>query len=855
MSFRVQGAPSAIESNTRGAGMVEGSQLGDTFPGVLSSLQEDPGASRVSNLYYDAAVGSFRQPSFQRAFGSYNLSMNIQRFGDSGSVEINPDIYWKGPMLVRCVFNIPYTYHGPDSYVPSNIPRPLSYFGVQETPVAQGPPYYANDNGAYGMVDDSLANPYKAVSFAIQKASMITARPRIFYSWGAGYANLQGIRMNMGGAMSYVLDKYSNFIGIMASCPSLCQRAALMRASGNGTLIPDHANESRFGLTHETCEIGSIPQFSADGGVMSNSTVQASALAYGAGDQNGCSMFPGPVVEHWVVAIKTPQTNFGCGLHTDTRRPIDTRLFSSNFVFEIFTAPSLDTFVDSGTGYQPQLGRYPVQAKDWGKPWLYGMMIPQDYTTGVWASTDGLFPSMMYRQLSIPYFVNQDSSFNPSSWTLFTPITDSNLPSINEDDCSAHYFGLYNIDRTPKTNIGGAAKGDEASLFRTQNYTAWQVIAQSAGYSDAYGPGAPSQGPSRYLNQDQLPTPTYTTIINTLRLANDQLGAKDVLATRPDLTIYYPFQHMTTQVFFINQLTTSTGINPFQPYTAGQQTAFVNTAAGGMGFGGLSEVDCRTFATPPTSYQIPISTQIQIPVNPLTCMYLMVLREKDRMNLGYSSPNSYSPCLYWNGLELQNMLLSYSAQVLQRYDGYDEYHLQQLHERVEPLVVPFRGGCVVRRDLPLNNPEIIQNNTGYPGAWYNCHIYEFCMVDQLPFHNEAFFQQTPSFRGEMLNFSFNIMPTLRRYSPSDFDFRYNTAIKNQMDPATFAVFSRDYYTWVERLAPWCPGIPQTCCNEDPTSGVNWNLNNDNLSIIVVYAQNALWQLSPLFSKVIFARGA
>jgi len=848
--YRVQGAPTAIESNTRGAGMVEGDQLGDTFPGILSTLQEDPGASRVSNLYYKEAVGSFRQPSFQRAFGSYNLTMNITRFGDSGSVEINPDIFWKGPMLLRTSFLIPYTYHGPDVYIPHNIPAATTSFGPL-TGWNTTSPYnaYGNYNYAHpGLADAGVGVAGGNAAFFMQKASTINVRPKLFYSWGAAYANIHSVRMNMGGALNYVLDRFANFVGIMASCPSLKQRAALMRAAGNGTLIPDYINEHKYGLNHETCELGNLPLFSADGGVMSANSVSLSAQSYGGGGgvyQNGASNIPGPVVEHWVAAIKTPQTNFGCGVYGDHRRPVDTRLFSSNFVFEVFTANKMDTFVDSGTGWQPVCGRLPISTNEWGAAICSGLFIPQGSANALWLNTDGLFPSMCYRQLQLP----QITSGGNTLWSSF-----SVSPGVTSGN-STYYFGLYNSDVTPYTAIGGQADST-VDQYRATQYTAWPIIAQSAGYKDCYGASLPPSQPTNYLNSNNLPTPMYTTIINTLRLANDQLGAKEVLETRPDLAIYYPFQHMTTQVFFINQLTqNSTGITPFTNANQGWPiTNFTNTSLGGQGFGGLSELNCRTYLQAPTSYNIPLSTQIQIPVNPLTCMYMMVMREKDRMALGYSSPNTYSPVLYWNALELSNMLLTYSAQTLQRYDGFDEYHLQQLHERVEPLIVPFRGGVVVRSDLPLQDPSVIQENTGYPGAWYNSYIYEFCMVDQLPFHNEAFFQQTPSFRGEMLNFSFNIQPSLRRYKPGDFDFRSNTGI-DATQTSSMAKYTFAWYNYLERLAYYCPGIPGSCVSESAASGVNWNLNNDNLSVVVVYAQNALWQLSPRFTKMIFARGA
>ncbi len=848
--YRVQGAPTAIESNTRGAGMVEGDQLGDTFPGVLSTLQEDPSASKVSNLYYKEAVGSFRQPSYQRSFGAKNLSMPITRFGDSAMVEINPDIFWKGPMMLRTTFVIPYTYHGPDVFVPHLRRAETTNFGsVKNAWVTSGSSstpynslYGGNEFTHWGLEDASITTAQKA-AFYIQKAATCNVRPRIFYSCGAAYANLAQLRMNMGGAMSYVLDRYANFVGIMASCGSLVQRAALMRAAGNGTLIPDFVNEKRYGLTHETCEIGQIQQYSADGGAMNSTLVTNSYTNNGGiGYQNGASNIPGPAVEHWIACIKTPQTNFSSGQHTDVRRPIDTRLFSSNFVFEVFTANNLDTFIDSGTGFQPVLGRFPTSTNDWSAGYLSGLHIPQGSALNLWQNTDGLFPCMLYRQLQLPY--NTVSSTN--LWSSFSL-------ALGASGCSAQYFGVYDADLTGISTIGGPAES-YADTYRTMGYTAWPIIAQSAGYQNCYGPSPPPISATNYVTKDTLPTPTYTTIINDLRLANDQLGARQVLETRPDLAVYYPFQHMITQVFFISQLTSSTGSVPFANATPGQSSAFVNTSAGGQGYGGLNEITCRTYLRPPISYEIPLSTQIQIPVNPLTCMYVMVLREKDRMSLGYSSPNTYSPALYWNALELQNMLLTYSAQVLQKYEGLDEYFLQQLHERVHPLVVPFRGGPVCRSDLPLFDPESIQQSCGYPGAWYNAYIYEFCMVDELPFHNEAFFQQTPSFRAEMLNFSFNILPSIRRWNPHDYDFRRNTAI-DVTQTSSMTQYTSAWYSYLERLAQWCPGIPGSCVNESSTSSINWNLNNDNLSVVVVYAQNALWQLSPRFSKIIFARGA
>ena len=814
--FRTQGAPSVIQSNVVGAGLVEGDQLGDQLPGVLQSLQEGPEASKTSTLYYNENVGQFNQPSFQRSFGAFNLNIPIQKFGDSGSVEVNPDIYWKGPCIVSTVFTIPYAYYGPNVYRPTN--QKFDYMNSAVSFV-YGDRHGGGDQGYYD-----------------QYSSSCTVRPKMFYSWGAAYAAIRETRLNMGGAMSYVLDHYANFVGVMASCYSMTQRAGLMRAAGCGVMIPDFVNELKYGLTHETGELGMIPLYAADGGALSFDASNENYTSNGYTGQTGCTSICGPANERWSMAIKTPHTNFQNMFQH--RRPIDTRLFSSNFVMDFFSQRSLDTFIDSGLGYQPMLARKPVINNGVISAPFNGLNIIQAYNSCCYKLTDGLFPSMTYRQLQLPNY----------SAIVGAEVADQDR------------FALINADvRAAATDIPSASN---AALYRRAQLVDWQFIALSKGYHDLAGDNPASGSGNTYLSQDSLPQPTMTSIISASRLANDQLGARQILETRGDLCVYYPFQHFVSQVYRVNQLTDATGNIPYNPNAAiSQLTPFVNTTSGGQGFGGVSIQNMKNFNSPPISYQNPLNVAISIPFNPLTVMYIMVMREKDRMGLGWSTPNSYSPALYWNALELQAFNLTYSSQILQKYESLDQYFLQQLHERCEPLVVPFRGGPVVRSDLPLKDPSVIQNYPGYPGAWYNSYIYEFPMVDQLPLRNEAFFQQTPGFRGEMLNFNFWIKPSIRPWSPLDFDFRRATGLPdgytdfNLIGPgtATDDTYIQNWHIYVERLANWCPGIPQTACAE--SNSINWNLNNDNLLVVCVFAQNALWQLSPLNCKIVFARGA
>lgn len=822
--FRVQGAPSTIQSNVVGAGLIEGDQIGDQLPGVLASLQESPEASKTSSLYYNESVGMFNQPSYQRSFGSLNLPVPISKFGDSGSVEVNPDIYWKGPSILSTTFTIPYAYYGPVAY------RPMSSSFVTESAANT---WFGNTTDGSGAI------------YYLQTAGTVTSRPRIFYSWGAAYANLRQVRLNMGGAMSYVLDHYSNFVGVMASCVSLIQRAALMRAAGSGVMIPDYVNEHKYGLTHEAAEIGAIPLFSADGGLLSTTNCITSAQTFGQGGgskQTGPASVAGPLIEHWLAVIKTPHTNFA-SMH-QMRRPIDTRLFSSNFVMDYFTNSSLDTFIDTGTGFQPVAFQRAAAVDAVPPTNMQGYYIPSNKNSRIYKGDDGLFPAMLYRQLQLPNYLNLVGT---------------------ADVAGTSTFAMTNFDLTPLNSTAGVGTaGSTAQDYRGAQFTSYRSIARSPGYFATYGADPSLAPPTAYIGPDSMPMPQYNSVISALRLANDQLGADKVLKTRPDLCVLYPFQHFTSQTYRVSQTSTATGIIPYNPnvqLTAAQLTPFVNTTAGGSGFGGLSELNCKTYGMAPPSYQNPLFCAISIPNNPLTCVYIMVMREKDRVGLGYSTANQYSPVLYWNALELQGLEITYSAQTLQKYRSLDEYIIPQLHERVEPLIVPYRGGPVCRRDLPLNNPSLVQDSCGYPGVWYNSYIYELPMVDQIPLKNEAFLQQTPSFRGELLNFNFFIKPSLRPWCPQDYDFRSVTGPDtNFVLDGTFVPGSNTtntstsaWYTFCERIAAWCPGIPQAAVGETPC--MNWNLNNDNLLVVCVFAQNALWQLNPITSKVVFARGA
>jgi hypothetical protein len=364
-------------------------------------------------------------------------------------------------------------------------------------------------------------------------------------------------------------------------------------------------------------------------------------------------------------------------------------------------------------------------------------------------------------------------------------------------------------------------------------------------------PAVQAQAPPTLLTnanaRDNVPI-QCSTVISDIRLANDMLGARDVLLTDASKAIYYPFQHFVYQAYFL-------------PQSSGTVGPGVSTISSTAGFGNYS---AKTFGNLTMQNSIAALPQwlvnINIPINPLTCLYFCVFREKDRASNVIGGNFNYSPCLFWNALELSTLELKYSAQVLHRYDSEAEYVISQIHERIEPLIVPFKGGAVTRDEnlkemgvtrgaFSFGDDVFMHQTAKYPGVWRNATIYEIPLVEQLPLRNEAFLQQTPSFRGEKLDLSFRIkpmlhpcdmlqdVPLLRDYSPYFLNAKDTTS-----DKFINTLTAKDFIN-----------VPGSLSNTDSLD--NWNLNNDTLTVICVYAQNAVWQQNPLFTKVVFARGA
>lgn len=747
MSARYTGQATVIPSNEAGSGGVQGDQIGELMPGVLESLQEGPSAVSTTNLYYEEALGSFLAPSFQRQFGIKNETVqNIDGWGQSGTFSIANDIFWNGPAAIQI-----------------RVPLKQRWSGTVAT----------------GLVANSCF-----------------MRPSFFYSHGAGYAAVKEFKMNLGGAGQYSLDRYANFIGVFSSCFSLMQRYTLMKLAGGGVIAQDSIDVA-FGVDFSTATYGTIPNLWYEG-------YQPGAEPAGAYIQ-GRSLFISPrvrvpVEDNWIVAIKTPHTNYQNP--RVRRRPLDTKLFSEHFNVD-FWLSNFDEFCDSGVGI------FPMAAEEVG-----GALATIAADTNVFLRKS---------------LINFSTPFCPENHRQYGNIYGAQRPVDpgqvyqKMERYNAVSAEIYN---TADQNVSG---------FQTDPIDSPELLARIG----------------ELLSPSTLPTPSIETVISSMRLTNDMLGAYDVLKTRTDQAVYYPFQHFTTQIY-----------------------SCPNTLYGNMTLEQyIKKNEPSAFPEKETTLN-PIRQTIAIPVNPMTAMYVAIAREKDRRGLGVSTLGGYSPALFWNFLRCNYLELSYGSEPLIRYPNVSQYMSEQMYEHCSPIQIPYKGGFCLQHEASVQQRNMVQSAAGsayqtpsdegvYHGVLRDSWIYELSLVEMEPLRNESFFQQTPSFQGEQLNLSFKISPsTLSRlgsYNHTDtsyIDSYYGPEgnienkglISGQCDITGYNQ-EKDYSGQ--------SGYPNTLKGGSPSKRAVdvWHMNNDeNLMVIVVYAQNALWQLNPNMSKLVFARG-
>lgn len=754
MSKRYVGQSSQIESNAAPAGQIQGSQVGGMLPGTLESLQEAPCALDTNTLYYEEALGSFLAPSFQRQYGIKNETVqNVDGWGQVGTFSVDNDIFWNGPAAITI-----------------RVPLKPRWYGTE------------------------CSGQFAQGSFM---------KPSFFYSWGAGYAAVKQFRFNMGGAGQYTLDRYANYIGVFMSCFSTMQRFALMKLAGGGVIAESPGLETGFGLGRSTATFGTVPSHWFGGFEV------GAASPYNGKEVLLPRKVRVPIEDNWVVAIKTPHTNYQNP--RVRRRPLDSKLFSEPFNVD-FTLANFDEICDSGVG---------------------------------------LTPIRFGGDAALKYKITPD-----------TPIIDNAQASVGTYSMPQNhrqYGYIYGsrpvIDAAADIKIGNYDGTDYVSYFNDVNAGLDDLFPTTENAIARAGPllGGP----------DNMPVPSINTLVSSMRLTNDMLGAYDVLKTRTDQAVYYPFQHFTTQIYFTQ-----------------------NTQYGDMTLADyIDPTDSTFFPSNERSALQPIRATVNIPVNPMTAMYVGILREKDRQGLGISTLGGYSPCLFWNFLHLPYLELSYGAEPLIRYDTAAEYLSEQMYEHCSAIQIPYKGGFCLQSESTIGSAQsgaIFRTGTGvvepsstgvYNGILRNAWVYELSLVEMEPLRNEAFFQQTPSFQGEQLNLSFRIEPSTLafgvNYNPfCDYSYIDNYSgfqggIENKTmnTPSSDVIGARNMLTAPAGALAGVDYFATGYANTEKggpagTRKVDvWHMNNDrNLMVVVIYAQNALWQLNPNMSKMVFARG-
>lgn len=646
----------------------------------------------------------------------------------------------------------------------------------------------------------------------LRTATNTFLRPSFFYSHGAGYAAIKEFRMNMGGAGLYTLDRYANFIGVFSSCVSLAQRYALMKISGGGVIGEDNTDLS-FGVCFETTKKQLYTNRWFEGYAVGTERVGTNYAALS-------TLLPRrlrlPSEDKWVVSIKTPHTNYQNP--KTRRRPLDTKLFSEHFTVD-FKLSNFDEICDSGTGVPLIVSQNRNNAN--------GIIaVPPSYTPA--------FQIVSVDQFS-PFPENFRQYENIYGTQYFAPVAEAIKLARFRADSYPYYTAL--------SDVGG---GD---------YTLTPLDSDEL--LNNIGP---------LLSPHNLPKIHIETVISSMRLTNDLLGAYDVLKTRTDQAVYYPFQYFTTQILSVQN--TLYGDKTLNDYVNMTQTMPNNDT------------------TAPS-----IRLSIPIPVNPMTAMYVGIAREKDRRGLGISKKGGYSPVLFWNFLPCTELQLSYGSEPLIKYSSVSQYVSQQVYEHCQPIQIPYKGGFCLKSELentslrnqstkPINASLVAGNVYGkYNGVLRNSWIYELSLVEMEPLRNEAFFQQTPSFQGEQLDLSFKIEPSTVAFNEcygytdvSYVDDYYGELATEGVGPETFRKGLMESKL-LSSASCDLTGIQQDPAQIDPANTQKgytleqkggpvsqrkvdvWHMNNDaNLMVVVVYAQNALWQLNPNMSKIVFSRG-
>ena len=776
------GMPSLTPSNATGHSGISQSQLGVLGTGVLNTIEEGVGGTSVKPFYYGTGSAFYQIPSVQRSHGDDVKSFNVKTFGSRGSINVPRKWMNYGPTQLFFTYPINYAWAGPEYYC-RILPKTIGFNALQGGGGLAAANTFTNDL--------PMLNTAKTAHLIGDLACEVRSGPNIlptyFWSGGVGFAFPQMTELNMGGGGNLVFDRYSNFALIMASTPTISMREHLMRMAGGG-LYYDH--ETDFDTL--PVKFGYVPNLT-DEGVAINRDVGDAAAAE---NFDSTSMCWAPIEWQIQVPIKTPETNFWNSLLG--RRPLDTSCLASDLQY-IVTFANFFEFSDTGTGlannpyYLPLdhanklpadiATEYAADPPAWSPDYALSVGHVSDkrlldntdtyirYATGGnSAVTQWPAPSAIATQMPVGYFytsIPTDNGTGASPAVQFPNRIGSNPRIWNNHYrvCNGSIYAGYGKGR-PKFPVPGGVRSTVPNYMKDVT-----TVANARPATISYAPGFSR---AEWRN-------------HSLKFTNPALSARMPLQMKPELGAYYPFTYAFAQTYRVAPTSNPFDAASFHRWCSNQAIDNPGTPTG-------QNIKSVLFDT--LSINNRITQNIQMPANPVTTMIIGIYREKDRKYLGANTAGTYSPALFWNGLQPLRATLYDGGNILFDYAGPTAHHFYSMYDRPDVLKIPFRGGlCQQDPNNILPSPFDIAAGVGgsYPDGtghvnsglsrwvrqqggvnqhghrfqplhcteWYNCTLLEFPFVMHEPLSREGSVQSTPSFAKTILRFEFYLDALLK----------------------------------------------------------------------------------------------
>lgn len=837
------GQPSLVPSNATGNSGINGRIIGGSASGVLNTIEEGPGAADVSSFYYPASSAFFTTPSLQRSVADDRRTFNVKSFGGRGTVNLPRKHFHNGFCLFRFTMPQDYAYSGPEfhavkTYAPSGPSRifpPNFHLGVDISGLRWGD----SSAGAIHKRDDVLYYDstfnfirYLQEDLIVEYPSCLPLLPTYFMSGGAGFAFCASFEMNMGGAGNLIYDRYANFAGIMASCPTKEMRRQLMKMAGGGIVIDPDTDEAQ---PYKTSPVHVISQ--TDG-----HTLSGGYSAYG----NRVNL---PTLHEMLVPLKTPDTNFWQSLHA--RKPFDSSLTPNDLQITI-TFGNFYEICDTGTGlannpfYRTATTDNTAMDGDIGLgEYLAGANVNALYEPDITRLNPFIFGFM---PPSVPDAANRLLFVDLENWTdlatLYGRASYEGSPAFYN---TIHYKG-YNIADVGATAI--RIRFNYPMVKRlASNPRVWAnhyrvCDGDVYGHTDATHNNhwylrEPARGKGRLLyprpgggiTWDSLsatgkdltqiapvPIPSTSTTINyptqfteaeyinmSLKLTNPSLSAMNALRqTGNQGSVVYPFQYMFGQQYRVTN-------DKFKDILRWNYTTVQNRYL-------------QDLYDPGNAF----SMLVQMPANPVTSMIVGIYREKDRMFIPKNKQGSYSPVLFWQSLTPLQIRLWDGGNILFDYRNRTFPDMYSYVDRPDVFRIPFRGGCcqllpenIINNSQWTVNPsdvltkinlpsQLYTDVTNYPGSRrpgnqsqsfrnsgfryqgiHSTEEYESCLIEfpfalYEPFSREGMVQSVPTFAKTQLRLEFWLDPLLKPQRGLDDHYSYTTKLPQKWFDAASA---------------------------------------------------------------------